>query len=108
MTARLGGHVVTIVRPAGKDAFGDPLAGAVETDVAGCFVQPRTSSERTDMQDQVITGAVVFMAAGTDVLATDKVRFNGVVYQVDGEPRRWDDKRGNRHHLEVDLKLVEG
>jgi hypothetical protein len=111
----LGDHTVTIVRPPALDPYGDPLPGAaVETTVSGCFVQsrgagqPGASSELTDQRDTVITGMLVFMPSGTDVEPTDRVRWNGDLYAVEGEPDRWDDIRGNAHHIEVQLRRVEG
>ena len=106
---RLGGHTITIVRPPARDGFGDPVSGAaVETTVPGCFVQPRTSGEQTDLRDQVVTGLIAFLPAGVDVTATDRVRYAGALYQVDGDPSRWSDGHGSEHHLEVALRHVEG
>lgn len=106
---RLGGHTVTIIRPAGRDPFsGDPLTGATETIVIGCFVQPRTSSEQTDLRDQTITGLIAYLPADVDIVATDRVRYGDGVFQVDGDPARWSDGRGAEHHLEVTLRRVEG
>ena len=105
---RLGGHTVTIVRSAGKDPLGDPLPGDTETTVSGCFVQPRSSGELTDMRDTVITGLVVFLPTGTVITATDRIRWDGVLYAVDGEPAAWDEISGKQHHLEVALRRVEG
>lgn len=106
---RLGSHTLTVVRDAGKDPLGDPLpGGATETTVTGCFVQPRSSTEQTDMRDTVTTGLVAFMPAGTDVLATDRIRWGGALYAVDGDPAAWEELNGNAHHLEVLLRRVEG
>lgn len=105
---RLGGHTLTIVRAAGKDPLGDPLPGSTETTVTGCFVQPRTSTEATGLRDTVITGLIAFMPAGAAVLATDRIRWNGDLYAVDGDPADWDDINGKPHHHEVPLRRVEG
>jgi hypothetical protein len=106
---RLGGHTISVVRPAGRDPFsGDWLSGATETTVRGCFVQPRSSDEQTDLRDQVVTGVIAFLPAGVDIAATDRVRYAGRTYQVDGDPARWDDAHGVEHHLEVVLREVTG
>lgn len=47
-------------------------------------------------------------APGTDVRATDQVRFRGETYDVDGNPQPLDDERGRPHHIEVRLRLVRG
>jgi hypothetical protein len=41
------------------------------------------------------------------VVATDRVRFHGVDYEIDGEPKRWR-ARGREHHLELTVQLVTG
>ncbi len=105
----LGAHTVVFGRRPPKDAYGDPGAGSpTETTVTGCYVQPATSAERTDLRDTVTTGLVAYIPGTPDVVATDYVRWNGAVYAVDGEPDRWDDASGRPHHLEVKLRRVEG
>lgn len=109
MAVRLGAHTVTVIRPTGKDTFsGDWLTGATETTVKGCFVQPRSSNEQTDLRDQVVTGLIAFLPAGVDIVATDRLRYAGKTYQVDGDPARWDDDHGVPHHIEVGLREVTG
>lgn len=109
MTQRLGGETVTVVRPAGTDDWGDPIPGSgTETDVEGCMVQPRTSTELTESRDTVFIGFTVWMPPGTDVLSTDKVRYRGVEYVVNGEPFRWPDFSGVEDHVQVELEGVTG
>ena len=109
MTTRLGGETVTIVRPAGTDDWGDPIPGSgAETDVAGCMVQPRTSTELNDSRDTVVIGLTVWMPPGTDVLATDRMRVGGREFAVNGEPFRWRDFSGAEDHVQVELEGVTG
>lgn len=106
---RLGSHSVTIVRPIGQDAHGDPLPGdPTEDEVSGCSVQPSSSVELTDGRDTVVSLWDAFLPAGTDVRATDQVRWNGQLYEVDGDPAPWDDDLGRAHHIEVRLRHVTG
>lgn len=86
-------ETLTAVRPGGKDKFGDPLP-ATETDVAGCVVWPRSSTETENHSDTVIVGLSVLFPSGTDIKATDQVRRAGVLYDVDGEPGTWDADTG--------------
>ncbi|MFE9337764.1 hypothetical protein [Streptomyces sp. NPDC007063] len=48
------------------------------------------------------------MPTDTDITATDRVRFRGDLFEVDGDPQPWDDERGRPHHLEVNLRHVTG
>lgn len=106
---RLGGHTVTVVRPVGFDRHGDPLPGdPTETVVTGCSVQPASTTEDLDGRDTVAELWDLYAPAGTDLRATDRVRFGGILLEVDGEPLSWDDHRGTAHHLEVRLKRVTG
>lgn len=82
------GETVTIVRPgpATQDDYGNDVAGTpTEIDVAGVAVAPRTSTEDVQARDQVIEGLNVWLPAGTQVLATDRMRVRGVLYEVEGE-----------------------
>jgi hypothetical protein len=107
--SELGAHTVTVIRPPAKDPYGDPLPGTgTETTVMGCYVQPRDSTEFTDARDTTVTDLLAFIPPGTDILATDQVRWNGALYQVNEDPARWDDIDGVPHHLEVTLRRVEG
>lgn len=106
---RLGGHTATIVRPVGYDQHGDPLPGdPTETTVTGSSMQPAGSAEDTDGRDTVNSRWTWFAPPGTDLRATDRVRWRGHMYEVDGDPQPWDDDRGRPHHLEVQLRRVTG
>lgn len=105
----LGSHTVTIVRPVGQDRHGDPLPGdPSETQVSGCSVQPSSTTELTDGRDTVVSLWDLFLPAGTDIRATDRVRFNGELFDVDGDPAPWDDDLARAHHIEVRLRRVTG
>jgi hypothetical protein len=109
MVSRLGGHTITRIRPPERDKNGDPVPGSgSEVDIGGCSVQPRQSTEATDLRNTVTTGLVAFVPAGADIAATDRIRWNGTVYAVDGEPAAWDDLNGAPDHVEVALRRVEG
>lgn len=83
-------ETVTVIRPPGRDPFGDPLPGtAVEFDVPGCLIAPGGSRETGFGENRVDADATIYGPAGMDVLATDRVRIRGRVYAVVGEPQNW-------------------
>lgn len=83
-------ETITVVRPAGKDPFGDPLPDPdVEFDVTGCLFAPGNSQELLVGQNTVVADAAVYGPAGVDVKATDKVRVRGDLYDVFGQPQFW-------------------
>jgi hypothetical protein len=104
----LGADLVTILRVAAKDWQGDPSGAAAQTDVPGCSFQPGGTQERTARGDTVIASDALYLPAGTDILATDRVSYMGQVYAVDGEPARWSDDTGTEQYVRVALKMVAG
>jgi hypothetical protein len=105
----LGAHTITIVRPPKPGPNGDPIPGTgSSTDVGGCSVQPRVSTEATDGRDTIITGLIAYVPAGADILSTDQIVFRGVTYAVDGDPGYWDDLTATADHIEVPLRRVSG
>lgn len=105
----LGGHTITVVRPPQRGRNGDPVPGTgSETDVDGCSIQPRTSDELTGQRNTVITGLIAYIPAGADIRPTDRIRWRGDLYAVDGDPTVWDDLAGTQDHVEVLLRRVTG
>lgn len=69
--------------------------------------QPLGSTEDVVAQQRTESTHKVFMPDNADVLPTDRIRFLGVDYQVDGQPELW--RMGGRsHHLEVLIFRVQG
>ncbi|MFF3928280.1 hypothetical protein [Streptomyces hirsutus] len=88
------GKDVVIVRPGPptEDVYGNDVPGPpVEIPVRGCAVTPRDGSgvggnENTDARDTVITGLILYAPYGTDIRPTDRVRVDGQLYEVIGQP----------------------
>jgi hypothetical protein len=85
-----GNETVTVIRPPGRDPFGDPLPGTtVEFDVGGCLFAPGPSRELGFAANQVTSDGTIYAPPGTDVNPTDRVRVRDAVYSVVGEPQDW-------------------
>ncbi|MBQ1047856.1 hypothetical protein KBX50_05205 [Micromonospora sp. C51] len=81
---------ITVIRPPGRDAFGDPLPGtAIETLVPGCLFAPGPSTENQIAAMQVDSDATIYAPPGVDVRPTDRIRVRGEVYEVAGKPQDW-------------------
>ncbi len=112
--APLGTSIVTVLRPIQtvKDAYGNDVPdrrNVVYIDLRGCAVHPDPGAETLPSgRDVVMMGWRVHAPGAADVRATDQVRFAGVVYEVDGEPRVWPAPWGGVHHTEFRLKAVLG
>lgn len=105
----LASQIVTVVRAGVAVDHGATVldwAAATTHTVAGCSFQPTSGSEDRINRDAVTTVATVYAPAGADVTDTDRIRFGGLTYDIDGPVRRW--AVGLLDHLEIPLKAVEG
>lgn len=99
----LGSDTVTRLRGRSRDNFGNLQGSDSELDIGGCSVQPLGGAEQTDRGESVQSNLAVYMPDGSDVVATDRVRWQGSVYAVNGPPAVW---AGS--HVEAFLMLKEG
>ena len=106
---------VTVVRaPVVVDRYGAEVrdwANATRTLLEGCRVQPLDSSGGQIIEprrDAVVTRWRLFAPAGADLVATDRVEWQGGTYEVDGDVQRWSSPTGALAHVEALLRRVEG
>lgn len=104
---RLGNVTILVIdrEVTGQDDYGNDVLGAVETEVPGCAVAPRTTSENNDGRSQVITGLELY-APGTPIKASSAVRIGQETYEVEGTPGLW--ATAGFTAQEVALKQVAG
>ena len=104
-------HSVDIIRAASStDAYGDPTLDwdtATTTSEVPAWVQPRTTSEVTGGRSAVLTEWMAFLPPETDVAAHDRLRWEGRLYDVDGDPAYLWNPSGP-HHVEVPLTRITG
>lgn len=101
-------HTVTIER-ASAGALDDRGVAAqtwATLATARAFVQPKSAREMEQLSQggPVLSTHNVYLAAGTTVLASDRVSFLGLTYQLDGIV----DPAGLGHHLKADAHVVSG
>lgn len=82
-------ETVTVIRPAGRDAFGDETGDPAEFTVPGCLFAPGPSQEPAFLALQVITDGTVYAPPGTEVVPTDRINVRGDLYTVVGHPQVW-------------------
>ncbi|OOB90293.1 hypothetical protein [Rathayibacter sp. VKM Ac-2630] len=75
----------------------------VET-IAGCWLEPITSTEVTDDRLAVATGYQVVAPAAADVNAEDRVQYAGADFEVEGEPMRVPSPTGALAHTQFVLR----
>lgn len=90
----LGAHTVTVVRATTtEDSYGNPVrnwGAASQSAVSGCSVQPVEGDEQTVGRNTVVSRWRLYAPPSTDLLASDRVVYDGDTYEVDGEVQRWD------------------
>lgn len=75
--------------------------------ITGCSVQPGGGFQVDDAREAITTLYIVWAPEGSDVLDTDRIRYAGTVYDIDGSVERWDVGSG-LDHLVIRLKAVSG
>lgn len=94
MAKKIGSRTITVIRKPKVDRLASaPVGVPPEHDVVGCAVLPRTSHEE-DRGWVVVEGRMVIAPFDADVLADDLVRLDGEVWEVDGAPGDYENKRG--------------
>lgn len=94
MAKKIGSRTVTIIRKAKVDRLDDESTAAPpEHDITGCVVLPRSSHDE-EKGWVIVDGRQVIAPYGADVLADDQVRVDGQVWDVDGAPGDYENKRG--------------
>lgn len=93
MAKKMGERTIIVVREPKVDRLSDPAQGpAAEHEVEGCAVMPRSSNEEGKGW-VIVDGRLIIAPYGADVLPTDKVRVDGNLWDVDGFPGHYEDRR---------------
>ncbi len=105
-------HDVTLVRSGSATSrYGDSVrdwSTAARTESRG-WVAQRDRTEVVDGREAQVHGHVVYLPAGTDVTGLDRVEWDGLTFEVTGPPNRaWSALKRAEHHIELDVRLVEG
>lgn len=105
-------QTITVVEPTLIDDRGTQVADyddpASETDITGCSVQPGASAEVLAARQGVSIRWTVYAPPSVAVTAHSAVRYEGNLYDVDGEPQRWSSPTGGLDHSVLLLVDHEG
>lgn len=103
----------TIIRLRGVtywDAYNDQhveWSNPSQLTIGGCSLQPVQGDEVLLGRESVVSRWTLFAPPDADILSSDRVRHNGVDFEVDGSVQRWPDI-GGLGHLQILLRRVEG
>lgn len=93
MAKKIGARTIVVLRPEKRDRFDtSPVTAAPEHEIKGCAVLPRSSHEEGKGW-VIVEGRTIIAPHGSDVEATDQVRVDGQVWEVDGAPGDYEDKK---------------
>ncbi|MEV6124849.1 hypothetical protein AB0M23_30815 [Streptomyces sp. NPDC052077] len=103
-------HTVTVVDRVlvGEDDRGHDVYEDVERPVSGCNMQPVSSAEANDGKTQVVTRWRLAGPPAMGLTALSRVKFRGVLYEVDGDSGEHGSFGGLLDHTEAFLKVVSG
>src|SRR5690606_23066407 len=122
MTISFKNKTVTVIRPVNYiDGRGECLSDwstAEEHELLGCRVQPMAScdvlmsgsvtNEGGTAWDGIVTRWKLFTSANPNLTPHDRIRYDGVVYEIDGQVLDWPSPTSTLAHSEVVLKRVDG
>lgn len=112
MVTVYGEPVTVLARTDGPpDAHGNPTyTWAPSASVSALGVAPRQGEEdNAGGREAVIVGLTVYLPAGTQIAAVDRMVVRGETYQVVGEPGVWTNPyTGITRGVQVALERVEG
>lgn len=108
---RLGSQTVTRLRGVdGTDEYHNTTvdwATPATLDIPGCSVQPFPGMQVVDQREAITTLFSVWAPVDADVVDTDRIRYAGTDYDIDGSVQRWE--IGTLlDHLLIQLKAVAG
>lgn len=105
-------QTVTRIRPGTKTLRGSDVPdwdNADSLDIGGCSVQPASTSLSEDGRILGITdGWTAYLPSGVDVIAGDRIQFDGNLYEINGEPRVWQSPTGHNNHIMLNLRRFAG
>jgi hypothetical protein len=93
--------------PSGTSVFGDPEYDPEEGVTVRAFVSPLDATEDEVNRDVRLNRYMAILEVDADVDGLSEVEWNGERMTVQGEPKLYSSRRGG-HHVEVELKQVEG
>lgn len=100
------------LRPTTREVRGSVIPDWSNPDtltIYGCSIQPAGTSLSQDGRVQGITdGYTCYLPPGSDVLAGDRIKFNGQIYAIKGEPREWRGPTCRTNNLLLNIERWEG
>lgn len=104
-------HTITAQRPqmvASRGTMVPDWSNPATTTIGGCNVQTPTTSEVRDGRTATTLLGTVYMPPTADVQAGDRITFDGVTYEVQGEVTRHYSPTGSIAHKQAKIACWKG
>lgn len=82
--------------------------GAIETTIPRCLVTPLTGREVLEDRDAQVTRWLVIAPEGVTFTSRDRVRYQGLIYQVVSDVRVWPSVTGAVSSVQFEMERVDG
>lgn len=76
--------------------------------IAGCSVQPADTSGDNKDREQTEISATLYAGPYADIEQGDRIIYNGVIYDIIGEPYLWESPTGKLNYIGAKLKEWNG
>jgi hypothetical protein len=100
------------IRPGTKTSRGSTIPDWENTDlleIGGCSVQPASTGLSQDGRVLGISeGFTVYLPEDADVQAGDRIEFEGIVYTINGLPKKWPSATGRVSHKQLNIERWHG
>lgn len=95
-----------VVEAATRDEYNDVEHTETSSTVA-CWFHQRSMAEQTTFGQVAVGTAVFYLPAATVIGKADRLIFDGIVYEVVGEPKKAHNPRtGADSHIEAEVRSV--
>lgn len=105
-------QTVTRIRPGEKPSRGTTIPDwdhVTELTITGCSVQPAGTALSEDGRVLgVMDGLTAYLPPTADVQAGDRIRYDGKIYTINGDPRKWPSATGRLDNILLNLQRWEG
>lgn len=112
MTLPIGNQTVlaVVISYGPPDELGVPTETEAQTPISNCSFQPLVTIETLGDVDEVTSHWKLYAPATVNLRAVDAIvtPWDGLRYEVDGDPQTWTDMFGRISHQEVILRRATG
>lgn len=100
-------QTITRIRPGVKTVRGSDIRdweNAEEKDITGCSMQPAGNTlSQNNHEVGIFDGYTCYAPANADIQVGDRIRFDGQIFEINGEPNRWTSATGNLDNMLLNL-----